>query len=420
MINPIFRPEWRTSNRKKRWFYARYMGWLERTGYVVVALIVGAFAFSFVYEVDDWIAAEDVPIEAHETTVAAKSGAFLATILVAEGQSVEQGEPLFEVFDTESASASAAVLASIDRALQATSDPSARSKLTAARSQWSPGKPTAIKAPASGVAHLREGLSPGPIEGEAPLAAIRDYSRLIVRPKLAGKTVQRARVGLMSRLTNVRFLSEDETLLRAQLSGASTAAALSRTLVGPELKELLQGALRGRAVVAREDIPLAIDSVDGVEIEAGLSTAAAKDETSPFDPSIEFRLMGKVVVGKPVLQAQIAELPQDVRALVEKELKARLVGRSVTAAGADVRIGAVDDPRFVVRLTATSPAPAKSSQLRAATLKRTYEATIALDPVPDHIRDRIIEAHRRGRTVTAKVEVRTGARPIAYFLLRRS
>lgn len=311
MRRSIFQPEWRTQSKRKRRFYARYMGWLERTGFVIVTLLLAGFVYSFFYEVEEWVSAEDVPIELVDTP--------------------EQA--------------------------------------------------------------------------------------LVLKPKLGGKSIAKAAIGQDAKITNIRIAAEGDTLLRANVQGSGVA--VSRRLAGDAVKTALESSLKGRTVQSREDIPLTISEIGDIEVEADLKTTASQERGLTFDPSIGVTLIGRVTEGKHVLSAQLGDLPPDVRNAAVRALKEKLQGQTVEVDGKPQKIEEILDPRFVVRLTAENAA-AGGNTIQAASLKRTFDATIVLDQVPLDLQQRIRDAIRQGKVVTAKVQVRTGKRPIAYFLLRRS
>lgn len=385
MSRSIFQPEWRTQSRRKRRFYARYMGWLEKTGFVVVGLLVAGFAFSFFYEVEEWVSAEDVAIEAETVAVTAPFGGRVIPHGVADGDVVEKGQPIFLVSESEESSPMG----------------------------------NTVLSPAAGVLDLDESLVSTAVETGAQVAVIRNYDALLVRPKLAGKSIANAAVGQPAELSNIRIQSEGDTLLRAHLEGAAEGQEVSRQLAGDAVKKALEASLVGKSVRAREDKPLKIVGIGDVEVEAEVITKADGDGAVKFDPAASYKLRGTVSEGKPVISAQLGDLPPDVRASAVQALKAQLVGKSVMAGGKPVQIEDILDPRFVVRLSAEGLGEGGNA-ISAASVKRTFDATIRLQNVPADLVERIRQAHLAGKAVTAKVQVRTGSRPIAYFLLRRS
>lgn len=385
MSRSIFQPEWRTQSRRKRRFYARYMGWLEKTGFVVVGLLVAGFAFSFFYEVEEWVSAEDVAIEAESVPVSAPFAGRVIPHGVADGDVVEKGQPIFLVSESEESSPMG----------------------------------NTVLSPAAGVLDLDESLVSTAVETGAQIAVIRNYDTLLVKPKLAGKSIANAAIGQPAELSNIRIQSEGDTLLRAHLEGAAEGQEVSRQLAGDAVKKALEASLVGKSIKAREDKPLKIVGIGDVEVEAEVITKADGDGAVKFDPAASYKLLGTVSDGKPVISAQLGDLPSDVRESAVQALKAQLVGKSVMAGGKPVQIEDILDPRFVVRLSAEGLSEGGNA-ISAASVKRTFDATIRLQNVPADLVERIRQAHLAGKAVTAKVQVRTGSRPIAYFLLRRS
>lgn len=385
MSRSIFQPEWRTQSRRKRRFYAKYMGWLEKTGFVVVGLLVAGFAFSFFYEVEEWVSAEDVAIEAEETLVTAPFAGKVVPHGVVDGEVVEKGQPIFLVSESEA------------------SAPMGNTVLS----------------PATGVLDLDEELVSKAVETGAQIAVIRNYNTLLVKPKLGGKSVANAAIGQPAELSNIRIQSEGDTLLRAHLEGDVEGQQVSRKLAGDAVKKALEASLVGQSIKAREDKPLTVVGIGDVEVEAEVLTKSNSEAGENFDPSATMKLLGKVTEGKPVITAQLGDLPPDVRNNAIQALKAQLVGKSVVANGKPVKIEDVLDPRFVVRLSAEGIGD-NGKAISVASIKRTFDATIQLENVSDDLVDRVRQAHLSGKAVTAKVQVRTGSRPIAYFLLRRS
>lgn len=381
MSRSIFQPEWRTQSRRKRRFYARYMGWLEKAGYVVVTLLVAGFVGSFFYEVDEWVTADDVAIEAATNVeiVSDWDGA-LTRVVPENGQRVEKGEPLFQLRTAQG--------------------------------------PVTVVAERAGVFVATAGPAPVAITKAQPLGFLRDYDRLVVRPSLTGKSVANAAVGQRAELSNVRVPGPGDTLLRLNLGNRTL---VSRRLAETAVREALESTLVGRTVRAREDRPLVVTKVGDIEVEADLKAAPDGPAANETDPSSDLVLSGKVEEGRPVLSAQLGDLPADVRRAATLALRERLTAAGIALDGRNYRVEDVLDPRYVVKLTADRPGPAADA-IPAASVKRSFEAVVSLDAnrVPDSLREAVRTADAAGRTVTARVQVRTGSRPVAYFLLRRS
>lgn len=388
MSRSIFQPEWRTQSRRKRRFYALYMGWLEKTGFVVVGLLVAGFAFSFLYEVEEWVSAEDVEIVAEETVVQQSYLVRTEDLLgftqqVPNGTVVKERDILF-------------------------------SKLAEGSEHVQ-----VIQAPAAGVFFADPKPTNLQFAGDVRFGVIRNYGTLYVKPKLAGKSIANAAVGQPAEISNIRIQSEGDTLLRAHLEGAAEGQEVSRQLAGDAVKKALEASLVGKSVKAREDKPLKIVGIGDIEIEAEVITRSDGALGAKFDPAASYKLRGTVSEGKPVITAQLGDLPADIRESAIQALKAQLVGKTVIANGKPVQIESILNPSFVVRLSAEGLGE-NGNAISAASIKRTFDATIALENVSADLVDRIRQAHLAGKSVTTKVQVRTGSRPIAYFLLRRN
>ncbi len=247
--------------------------------------------------------------------------------------------------------------------------------------------------------------------------------QLFVEASLAGKSVAKAQSGQYAELANFRVQGDDDTILRLTTSGAVAETGYTSRLLASSARNVLTEALVGQTVQAREDIPLKVTGIQSIEIDAKVSANPSSEPGEQLDPDRDRKATGKVVSGKHTMQAQLGDLPPQVQDSLRATLKERLVGREITVdsveAGASVVIGDLLDAHAVVKLEAgdgESAAPA----LRVAPLKRGFDARIALDTVDPVIRELVDTALANGHKVTANVRVKTGSKPIAYFLLRRS
>lgn len=419
MKGKIFRPDWRSQSRAKRRFFARYMGWLEKTGFVVVSLLLAAFAFSFFYRIEEHITAEDVPIEPSSTAVVAPESGFVVRQLVAEGAEVRVGDALFELVVGPQSRELGPAYAGIARSLEEATDPSIRQRLSLSLAGLGALRTRRVAATAAGAFKAADGSKAGYFEEGTVLGEVLDYSRLLLRPKLAGKSIANARVGQPAVISNVRILSPGDTLLRARFEGANRGSAISRSLAGSDVKDALNRALAGRSVVSREDIPVAIAEVTEVEVESGVRVGPGRGEGTPLDPGADDSFKGRVVQGKHVMSAQIADLPEDARRAAVAAVNEKLLGKSLDVGGKPLSVEEISEPHFVVRLQASGDT-GSGPPIPAASLKRTFDAEVVFESAPPELVLRIREAHREGRQVTARVQVRTGTRSVAYFLLRRS
>ena len=419
MIKPIFRSEWRTQNRRKRWFYARYMGWLEKAGYVTVALIVGGFIFAFNYHVDDFITAEDVQIQADSQPIKFEEEVLIVKPLVENYEEVQQGQPVLEVVTGKVAIAAWRIKLAADRYEKETGK-----AVSGAGDQASLPTTTTVKASESGVFVL-VGDVESTVAANEPIANLLFYDRLVVKPDLKGKTVAAAAADQPAQLSNIKFENPDQTLMRASVvtsSGSSTI--LSRQLLGDEIRSILNKGLQGQPVVVREDKPFKISEIQNVEVDATLGAGPGGQPTVHADPTVRETIQGIVRSGEHVIKVQVSDLPPALREQATAAMKKRLEGQVVGGSGfGDAKVDAVirnvDSARFVVTASAT-PGGTPGQGLAASSVDRKYSAVVQLKDPPAELVRRLRLSDREGRKVTAKVEVKTGRRPIAYFLLRKS
>ncbi|MBL8041147.1 MAG: hypothetical protein JNM04_07345, partial [Chthonomonas sp.] len=101
-MKQVFQPEWRTQNRRKRRFYAKYMKWLEVAGYLVVATVVSLFVLAFNYKVDDVVDAPDVTLTPLTTEYVAESSGIVVAQLAAPGTELRAGDPVLEIVTGDS------------------------------------------------------------------------------------------------------------------------------------------------------------------------------------------------------------------------------------------------------------------------------------------------------------------------------
>lgn len=247
--------------------------------------------------------------------------------------------------------------------------------------------------------------------------------QLVVEASLAGKSVAKAQSGQFAELANFRVQGDDDTILRLTTSGAVSETGYTSRLLASSARDVLSEALVGQTVQAREDVPLKVTGIQGIEIDAKVAAKPSAEAGEQLDPDRERKATGQVVSGKHTMQAQLGDLPPQVQDSLRAALKERLVGRGITvdsvSGGANVAIEDLLAAHAVVKLEA-GDGDAAGSALRVAPLKRGFDARIALEAVDPVIAELVETALANGHKVTANVRVKTGSKPIAYFLLRRS
>jgi hypothetical protein len=252
---------------------------------------------------------------------------------------------------------------------------------------------------------------------------ISQGGQLVVEASLAGKSVAKAQSGQFAELANFRVQGDDDTILRLTTTEAVDETGYTSRLLASSARDVLSEALVGKTVQAREDVPLKVTGIQSIEIDAKVAAKPSAEAGEQLDPDRERKATGQVVSGMHTMQAQLGDLPPRVQDSLRAALKERLVGRAVAvdsvSGGANVAIEDLLDAHAVVKLEAGGGV-AEGSALRVAPLKRGFDARIALDRVDPVIAELVETALANGHKVTANVRVRTGSKPIAYFLLRRS
>ncbi|HVL39927.1 MAG TPA: hypothetical protein VM328_11110, partial [Fimbriimonadaceae bacterium] len=312
----LYEPSWRTQSKWKRRFYARYMGWLERIGYGVVLLIVTGFIAAFNYPVDDMITADKIKIEPTATTVLAEDHTLVLGAHVEELDEVNEGDSLLEVVVGEENVRSY-------RNWQAaeTLRVSARD-LASLSGRFPKPKTTLIRAPAAGAVRLTPS---GEVSKGEELARILDYRNLQMKVSLSGQTVARARLGQKAKVTSIAIEPEAGTLFRGS---TFAGAAVSGRVLGDRLKAVLESGLAGRGVRVRDDIPLVVDSVSEVQVEASLQ-AEPGGSRNPIllDPSSKYEVQAQLVEGAHAGTIQVADLPSDLASQAERIAREQLEGK---------------------------------------------------------------------------------------------
>lgn len=407
----VFQPEWRTQNRLKRRFYAKYMNWLEKGGYFVVFCVFAAFVFAFNYKVDDVIAADGVEIRAAATPIASELPSLVERLLVEDGQTVVKGQALFTLVEGDENVRAGRLWSALESLKDAgVSVPD--------RMELSPPPHRTVAAPVGGTVrlHAREGVvAPG-----EPIASIVDFSELTIDAELEGNTVPRAREGLLARVAGISYNSESRILFRGS---SRKGDVLSSSILKDEIRQRIESRLKGSAVLLRDDLPLAIEGVGLTQVDAHLDLVPTEDSTGAIqaEPATDFSVKGTVASGTHLATVQVAELPQDLTKAVTGEVGASVVHRKIrTVQGGVFQVERVGDVGLVVQLKAKGALPAASPGLKVTAINRRYAAKITLDAPPRSLVDAVRTAEVEGRKITGRVEVVTGSRPIALILLKKS
>ena len=410
-MNQVFEPDWRTQNRAKRKFYARYMTWIERGGYVVVACVFAAFIFAFNYPVEDMIKADNVAIEGESTVLKSEQEAMVVEVIVEDFAEVQPGQPLVKIIEgaeqiaayqqsqwiAQLRSAGREIPASLDRAI-----PVGR----------------VLVAESAGT-FILAGENAEIAAGE-PIGKVVDYSKLVLNAELEGNTVARADKNQTAKISAINLGSESGSLFRG---GSSEGDLVSGSVLPPALKESIEAQLKGEVVKARDDVPLAIDGIKMIQIDSSVKLGASAGSNAPIqaDPAVNYALKGSVVEGEHIGTLQIATLPPDLLAKARRQIAESAKSKPFrTADGKSLSIASVENTQFVVQLNVKGAAEAGSTAMPATVISRKFAAKIAITAPPAFLVEAVRAADRRGKPVTARVEVVTSTRPIALILLKKS
>lgn len=412
-MRQVFPPEWRTQNRRKRRFYAKYMRGLERAGYVLVCGVFGAFIFAFNYKVDDLVTAEKVAIQPFSSPLKLDGEVRIVRALVADFDEVRAGQPLVEVVVGPDA---------IKRyeAWQAVQDLGSKVGNTAEVGRLSVLYPRPVvqvlKAPSAGTVRI-DPLNLGKtLDAQAEIAKVVDYKDLRLTASLSGQTVPQAKVGQMARVSSIVIEPEAGTLFRG-------SDAISGRLLGDGVKKLLQQGLAGAEVRLRDDIPLKVSDISEIQVDATVKPEQGGDLAGAIalDPPSDYSVEAQVMEGSPAASVQIADLPPGLAAKTKEAVAQAVNGRAVRRLdGSVAKLAKPDDVHMVVKLKATQADGMTTTILNGTSLTRTFDAQLRIASPPSFLIDAVRMADRAGKPVTARVELRTGRRPIAFLLLKKS
>lgn len=408
----VFQPEWRTQNRIKRRIYAKYMGWMEKVGYAVVLCVFAAFIFAFNYKVEDVIKADGVTLGAAAIEILAEDDLIVVAEIPHSYDSVDQGQILLEVVKGQ--------------------ENIARYKLYLLNEELNrPGTVNAprietVRAPSAGVVQFTESKSAVTsvqwrffAKGEA-VAKMLDYSKLEGTAELEGNTVAKAKADNFVRVSNVSFAAGATSLFRASSSHGDVIAS---RIFGDELSEMALSSLKGKRLRIRDDLPLEVKDIKQIQIDARMLTSLEDSQTEviELDPRPKETLSARVLSGSHEAVVQVAELPAGLHKSLSATIASALMGKTLRQFnGQELGVESIEDPRFVLQVQADAEGGSGSPEIPATVLSRKYVARIQIKNPSPALSAAVLEADRRGKPVTARVEQVTGTRPIAFILLKRS
>lgn len=412
-----FNAEWRTKSPWKRKFYSKYMTWLERIGYVVVVAVIVAFVAAFNFKVDDLVTADKVKIEPFATVVSEEQPVVIVKSLAKDFDKVSEGQALLEIVRGEEAIRRFKVRIQ----LQVLRDSiGTRPEIQALESSLGGAETETVRAPKGGNFRFDEKTIMTQIEPGTELCRVVDYSDLRLSANLAGQTVGQAKIGQVAKLSGILVESSSGTLFRGD---SPAGATISGQLFEGQVKDALKKGLTGYAVHLKDDVPLQITDVSDVQVDARVGQDPSNGQSGgvPLDPEVTYSLTAIVTEGSPKATVQLSALPaslqQEAAKLVSQQVKGKRVQR---LDGSQAKLTQPSDIRFVVKLNADALAKPGATEIAASQLTRTFDAKLKINSPPQFLRDAVEKADRAGKTVTAKVELKTSTRPIALILLRKS
>ncbi len=398
--------EWRTQSGWKKRFYATYMKWLERIGYAVVALVLGAFVFAFNYRVDDVITADKVPITATVHSIKMGEPVLIVKALAPNFSDVQAGQPILEVVKGEVQLDQYVAWAAMER--------------SGVPHNLVRPKVDIVTADQGGVVVVDEALLEKRIEPDTELAQIRDYSQLVASAKLGGQGVANAKMGGVATLKSISVSSASGVLLRGD---SESGPIVSGRLITADTVEKLSVELMDLPLRVRDDIPLQVSGLTKLEIDSKMVLQdGGSGEGIQVDPAAATLFKADVVSGEHTATIQFANLPANIQSQVNQVIEGAIGNKVVTdLSGKPRTIQSVADFNTVFQVTAI-PGEGKSGMefVNGTAISRNFEAQLKIQSPPDYLIKAVRNADAEGQTVTVKVELKTGDRPIATLLLKRS
>lgn len=391
--------EWRTQSRSMRRFYAKYMTWLERLGYVVVVCVLGGFVFAFNYRVEEVVSQDKVKVELAAQTLA-PSQPYVVVRSYADPKAVlTKGAPVVDIVVGPAArQASLAVLC---------------------KAQGIPGPampPVETVVADHGGVLLYDEEKVGLLQAaEAEFGKVVDLSNLTVRAVLSGASVARATIEGECKVTNVVVEPSAGVVVRLQ---SPEGTRISGQIVGKDAKKQAENLLRSASFKVRDDLGFQTSSLSELQVEYKPGPVAGSAATMA-DPDPRLVVRAKVVKGEHKAEVQVADFPPSLAAALRDVFNQRLAGKSLsTPEGGPQAFGT--DARFIAKLKVKTGGEPGALRLPATALSHSFEVTADLIDPPAQLLEAVRQATLEGKSVTARVELRTGSRPLALILLKKS
>lgn len=409
-MNQVFPPDWRTHNRWKRRFYATYMKNLERIGYLVVASVFVAFIFAFNFKVDDVLKADSVDVRPVTIPIVCSDSCIVVESLSPNFSDVSIGAKVLRIVQGERNIA-------LYRARTALTGLRKLGATASAGAMTIPDPEViTIASPASGVFRYQTAHE---FEAGETIAEVLNYDELEIKASFEGQTVSKAKVSDRVSISNLVVGNVNGELLR----GSSPAGQIiSTSLLGAEVKTLLNTRLRNLAVNLRNDLPMRIQEVKSVMVDTEViaAEASSSDRAVRTEPSESYKVVGSVISGTHVCELQLTSLPIEILDEAQKKVTQRLNGAQVaTPLSRSIAIQGLKNVTISVQVAAQA-GDSTGPLVEGIPTQRKYEATVRVTKPPNYLIQLLKSADREGRTVKARAELITGSRPIALNLLKKS
>jgi len=388
------------------------MFWLERLGYVAVALIFSAFIIAFTFPVDDLISADNVKIVPASNSVLAIDKTRLVKFLVNPETQVKAGDPIAQV--VVGAESIDAWLGKRALERQFGRDSSLAAQIP---------EPTVVvlRAEGPGTVLYPKNSIEVTVEPKVELFRIVNYSDLRMHAPLAGQTVALATIGATARVSRLMAQSESGVLMRGRHRGD---AFISGMLLNRDLRESLTQSLSKNSISLRDDKRFEVEEVTELAVDGDVSVSEGDSSYNSInmEPNPIDKLTAQVVSGKHLALIQISEIPSNAKSEIVGQIGGQLQNRNIkTSDGKFLKISGMTNVSLVAKVKAHAGSNGESAtSLPGTILSRSYEAELKILAPSQSLIQAVKQADLSGRSVTARVEVRTGQRPLALLLLKKS
>jgi len=315
-----------------------------------------------------------------------------------------------------------------------------------------------IHAPIDGVVVAPDDLDFKKVAADAEILKVVDLNDLRLTAKVSGDTAADARTGQTATIKAIVPEYKTGVIFRGDTVPQGNyrwqkERVTSYNMLDPKVKDIVKEAFKGRTITRNNDIPFNVTDVTDVEVNADLRTVPVDEGAAATPPAegqggavlvgdapAELALSGKVLEGKHLLTVQLTDVPpavlKEVNGMVTEKVNGKVVAmpQEPETEGGDapirhLRVEGIRNPVIIAKMkgenkdakgeTKALKREAARTAIRGGFLERQYEATVQIQNPPPFLKARVLELLEEGKEVKARVEVRTGRRPIAFLLLKR-